>query len=779
MPIKSGHAAWLEPVLARPGRTLLAALFVLLLLAVGLGRIVKDGSVDAFVPLDHPAAVARDKAADLFGLEDPIVIGLSAADGDAFQPAYLEALRRLHDGVRKVPDVRKDDVLSLAGEKAMLGDGGDLEVEPFLPDGAIDAEAAATAKARAMAMPMLRDRLYSASGDMLVLLVPLADPNHGEAAVAAVQALVDEGLPEGLSAQVAGVATMNARLSEMVSGDTRIFVPAAVLTVLLILWAALRRPLALIGPLAVIAGAALASLGLMGWTGGRYYLITTALPVVVMAIAVADSVHICSHFLEHRRAHPDVDARRAAREAIAMTFLPVTLTSVTTVAGFLGLAFGAAMRPISEFGVYAAAGVMAAWALSLTVLPAILVLTNVAPGTTHRGIMQAWLERLVRSLTGWSAARPVVMLAVSGVVLSTLLLGAMSARFDYQRRNYFMDGEAVRAADLVLNDRLGGINFLDVSVTAPEEGGLMTPQALRALAELRADMAAMPHVGRVSGIDEHLAYMHSVLTGAAPGELPSRDRAPAQYMFLYEASGEPDDFHREISADHSAALLRAQLDTDRFTETEPLVEALQLVVDDWSAKHGLEAVVSGRVAVNDGWMSRLADKHFQGLGLACLLVFLASWAAFRSWRSAALAMVPVLVGVLFVYAAMGFLGIDIAPATSMTAAIATGLGVDFAIHLISQVRVRLAEGATMADAFDSEYRRIAVACVWCAVSPGGGADGHLLVVSAAAALVRGAGCGRCRGQPDRIVDPGAGASGLAAASETGRGGRPCLNALVW
>jgi hypothetical protein len=187
-------------------------------------------------------------------------------------------------------------------------------------------------------------------------------------------------------------------------------------------------------------------------------------------------------------------------------------------------------------------------------------------------------------------------------------------------------------------------------------------------------------------------------------------------MFLYETSGEPDDFHREISADHTSALLRAQLDTDRFSETEPLVESLQLVIDDWSQTYALNAVVSGRVAVNDGWMSRLAEKHFQGLGLACLLVFFASSASFRSWRSGALAMVPVLVGVLFVYAAMGFLGIDIAPATSMTAAIATGLGVDFAIHLISHVRERLHEGATLAEAFDGEYQRIAVACVWCAVS---------------------------------------------------------------
>jgi len=146
---------------------------------------------------------------------------------------------------------------------------------------------------------------------------------------------------------------MNARLAHMVDSDTKIFVPMAVLIVLSLLFVALRSLRALIGPLVVIAGSAAIAIGLMGWLGAGYYLITTALPVVIMAIAVADSMHISMFYLKARRRDPSASASHAVRLTLARTWMPVTLTSITTVAAFIGLSFGAAMRPISEFGMFA------------------------------------------------------------------------------------------------------------------------------------------------------------------------------------------------------------------------------------------------------------------------------------------------------------------------------------------------------------------------------------------------------------------------------------------
>ena len=573
-----GHLrARLYQQLQHPTRLLIGCILLALAFGLGLKGVSKDPSVDAFVPSDHPAALARDLARSTFGLEDPIIIGIAAPAGEtAFTPERLEALRRIDEAVRRVDGVKKKDVLSLASENALSGSLGDLLVDEIIEPGPVTAESAALAASRYRAMPMLSGLLASPTGDMLVLIVPVDDPNHAVTTVADVRAIAEREAGSVAQVHVAGVATMNARLATMVDTDTRIFIPAAIVTVLCILLLALRRPAAIVGPLFVIAASAAVAIGLMGWLGSSYYLITTALPVVIMAIAVADSLHISVFYLRARRSDPRLSAREAATEALDHTFVPISLTTLTTIAAFLGLSLGAAMQPISEFGIYAAVGVAAAWLFSLIALPAIMVLTDLRPGAgPARAEEQTAIGRGIAAISGASFSRPKTALGLTFTALVLLGFFGLRAEFDYERQRYFVGHDAVRVADETINERLGGMNFLDVMVSSPQEGGLMTPAAIGAIAELRSDMAALPLVVNVTGIDSYLSLMHAILTGAAYGELPQNERGPGQYMFLYETSGAPEDFKRDIDYNHSRALVRAQLSTDSYRETLPVVRALE------------------------------------------------------------------------------------------------------------------------------------------------------------------------------------------------------------
>ena len=227
---------------------------------------------------------------------------------------------------------------------------------------------------------------------------------------------------------------MNGRLAAMVTHDTKIFVPAAVLVAILSILVTLRHAGALPGPVAVIAGSTLITLGVMGAAGAKYYLITTALPVVVLAIAIADSVHILKIYMEESRRRPDEPIFDCLVCALYHTITPVTLTTVTTVAGFAGLAVGSAMQPIREFGMFAAVGVIAAWVLSLTLLPAIVLLTKFRPTTAEK---RSPKFRPIRYLTAWSYAHPAPAISIAGVLIIIMGWFGAQARFDYSRSDYF------------------------------------------------------------------------------------------------------------------------------------------------------------------------------------------------------------------------------------------------------------------------------------------------------------------------------------------------------
>lgn len=704
-------------VIEQPKRVLLLSFFILLVFGAGVTKVHKESSVDAFVPQDHPAAFARDRASAIFGLEDPIVVGLVAPKNTtAFTPENLETLRRIEQQVRALPNVKKQGLISVLNESAISGSNGDLLVERIVPEGPISVAVAQQALERVNSMSMMAGLLASTNGDTITLIIPVYDANHATETYQRVLAIANAQSQPTLTVHVTGVASMNGRLAQMVTEDTRLFIPAAILTALLIVSIALRNATGLIGPLYVIVGSAAITIGIMGWLDAQYYLITTALPVIIMAIAIADSLHISTIFLHKCRAQTGKTRQQILLDTLNHTYLPITLTTITTVAGFSGLALGSPMQPISEFGWFAALGALVAWLLSLSALPAIIMLTKLQPKPQKIDSQFTTIDTAINTLTQQAFHKPILTLCVAAILITTMGYFALQANFDYQRQSYFQANEQVRIADIALNERLSGLNFLDVVVSADEPGALMTTEAMQALARLQETLSKQAFVAKTTSIADYITLMHNALTNAPMGTFPTAKNAPVQYMFLYESSGDPGDFSEEIDFDYQHALIRSQLTTDRFSSVNDTVTSFTDITKLWSLETGLQASVSGRVAVNAGWMNLLSQSHFSGLGLAILFVFIASLLVFKSLSRALLILVPLVSGVLFTYAAMGALNIDIAPATSMTAAISTGLGVDFAIHLIWGIDQAKRKGASTNEALAGNYLIIARACVFSALA---------------------------------------------------------------
>ena len=704
-------------VIEQPKTVISLSLLLVLIMGFGITKVHKESSVDAFVPQNHPAALARDRAAELFGLEDPIIVGLVAPKNTSvFTPENIETLRRIEEQIGMLPNVKKQNFISILNENAIRGDNGDLIVERIVPDGPVSMQVAKQAFERVNSMSMMKGLLASQNGDTLTLIVPVYDANHATETYQEVLAIANAESRPSLEVHVTGVASMNGRLALMLTQDTAKFIPAAIVMALLVVWAALRNLRGLIGPFYIIAGSAAMTIGVMGWSGAQYYLITTALPVIIMAIAIADSLHISTVFLHKCRVKTTKSRQQNLLDTLNHTYLPITLTTITTAAGFTGLALGSTMQPISEFSWFAAVGALMAWVLSLTALPAIIILTNLH-SQAKEGVPEFTLvDKCIRAVTVQAFDKPILTSSLAALYIFVMSYFALQATFDYQRQSYFKNNEQVKIADVTLNERLSGLNFLDVVVSGKQHGDLMTPKAMQDINNLQTALSQQPFVAKTTSVAEYMSLMHSVLTGAPNGSFPSAKNAPAQYMFLYESSGDPGDFSEEIDFNYQHALIRSQLTSDRFSEVKDTVHYFDEITRKWSLETGLEASVSGRVAVNVGWMSLLAESHFRGLWLAILFVFISSLLVFRSFWKALLSLVPIATGVLFTYAAMGVLKIDIAPATSMTAAISTGLGVDFAIHLIWGVGQERKRGANTKEAFIGNYLIIARACLFSAVA---------------------------------------------------------------
>jgi uncharacterized protein len=687
----------------RPWLAVLIGFLITACAAAGLPRLVKDTSVEAFIPQDHPSVQVRDDAEQLFGLRDPIIVALLTGSRDGiFEAGVLERLRTLHEAIADLDNVRADRVLSLASESSISGTDLALEIDPYLPDGPIDTVTAESVRQRVASMPPHDGILVSADGAGALIIVEVRDQALAGETYHDIMDLARDARGDGLEIHVAGQAAVAGYLSRYIDQDARRLQPAAILVILLVVFLAFLSARAVLGPLLVVVGAAAGTIGAMAWAGTPYYAITSALPVVIIAIAVADAIHIMTRFYELRAEQPESHSRELVVRATADMWKPVTLTTLTTAAGFIGIATTSTMPPITLFGWYAALGVLLAWLYSLYALPNLMILLRLE----HSRAFGRWRSNhgdlIARGLTKislLSARRPGAAIGMVGLVAVAAALGAGNLRIDRSLVANFSEREPIRIADDVLNEHFPGSSMLDVVVRTDRRDGLLNAERMQEVATLQEFMEALPFVGKTVGITDYLAQLHRVLQPeqAESGDsrpLPDNDDAIAQYLLMYESSGDPTELEDEIDLDYQSALVRGFMTSSLSSEERPVVEALQEYLETNFNQPGMTGQLSGRVNVDYHWMQRLADSHFHSLAVSLLLILGAATVLFRSPLTGIVAMLPVSFAILCIYGVMGVSTMYLEPSTSMFAAISLGLGVDYAIHLIARVRRNGRDDAT-------------------------------------------------------------------------------------
>jgi predicted RND superfamily exporter protein len=684
-----------------PRSMLMLSLLLIAGLTAGLPTLVKDTSIKAFIPPDHPSLVADAMAEEVFGIANSLAVALLFEDeAGVFTPEGLALVRSVTDAVASLPNVRRERVGSIATESSISGDDGSVLVDPYLPGDSISDADARDSFERWRQMPPHQDSLVSADGSAAVIMAELADGTKASDSYESALALVEDFKRPGVTLHVAGPGAVSGYLSTYIDRDARKLQPLGFAVVLSFIFLAFRRVSALPGPLLVMAGAAGGALGLMAWLGIPYYAITNALPVIIVAVAVADSIHILSAYYRERAREPDADVRELVVSAQTAMARPITLTTLTTVAGFTGIAVTSIMPPITLFAWFAAIGISLAWVFSMFSLPNALVLIKPAPSPAFRSWTQnhpSGLGSLLAQVGVLAARNHKKVLAGFAVAVALLALEASQLRIDRSQVDNFATDEPIFVADRAINGAFAGSAFLDVVIETDQPEGLLDARRMEKIAALQSYFENLPHVGKTVSIVDYLAELHRALEAQpamqhrATGErlLPTEDYAIAQYLLVYESSGDPTDFEEEIDMDYQRALVRGVLDESHFSQTRVTVEALQQYIRNEFNEPGMRAMLSGDVNLGYHWMSSLQRSHFNGVMLSIALVMFTSVIVFRSISSGLVAVLPVSVTVLLLYAVMAASNVYLEPATSMFAAIAIGVGVDFAIHLIDKLHEAL------------------------------------------------------------------------------------------
>ena len=697
----SAYAQWIL-------RFRIAVIAVTLLLTAAFGWFVSGIKVvidpAAVAPQGHPYVAATNRVEAAFGSKYLMVIAVVPKNGDALQPAVLKRVEQLTRELEQAPGVVPSTIMSLAARqaKSISGNDGLLDVQPLLQGDTLTSEQRAALEKALRSNPVYIDTVISRDMGTAAVLVELKEhPDGFKAMVEPVQRIVD-GMRSAEVDIVLGGNPVYLAQAETFAQRILLLFPIAVLIIGLLHLEAFRTLQGLILPLVTALMAVVWGLGIMGLMGRPLDVFNAPAPILILAVAAGHAVQLLKRYYEEY-----AKLLGAGAEVSSATNREAVLRSMTSVGPVMIVAGGVAalgllsltvfaIPTIRTFGIFTGMGILSAVLLEMTFIPAVrsLLRPPSKKEIARESRARLW-ERVLSWIGGWIVhARSRRRMFVGTAVFALVSAASMQLIvIDNASKNYFSPKLAIQKDDAFLNRALAGTNSLYIMIEGDAADAIKSPEVLAGIERMQRFADADPEVGKTLSIVDYLRRMHGAMNADAPGAdvLPKDADLISQYLLMYAMSSEPDDFAAFVDYGYQRAKITVLLKTGSNHYIQGLVQRLEEEAR-LAFGPGVRVSFGGDVTQTIALTDTMVKSKLINILQIAFAVFLISSLVFRSFIAGVIVLAPLVVAVLTIFAAMGLLGIPLNIPNSLIAAMAVGIGSDYAIYLLFRIREQARAG---------------------------------------------------------------------------------------
>ncbi|MFJ4433418.1 RND family transporter [Pseudomonas sp. NPDC089395] len=656
-----------------------------------------------------------DNRDELKGLGNAVRVVVENRSGDIFDPAYLQALKQINDELFLTPGVDRANVKSLwmpvvrwneVTEEGFTGG-------PVMPDHYTGSQESIDQLRRNIGRAQLLGSLVGNDYRSSMIFVPLLDKDSSTGAPLDYWALSKH--LESLRAQYAG-SQGSADLEIRIVGFSKVVgdlldglslmilyfsVAAAIAALIIYAWTRCVRSTVLV--LACSCIAVLWQLGLIARLGYALDPYSILVPFLVFAIGVSHGAQKMNGILQDvaRGTHRLV----AARYTFRRLFLAGVTALVADVVGF-GVLMLIDIPVIQDLAVTASIGVALLVITNLILLPVMLSYTGVSHRAAERSLRAeqrkaggVWrvLERFTERRWATLLLVGSALLTVVGFSVSThLKIGDLDAGASELRPNsrYNLDNAYITRQYSLSNDQ-----FAVIVKTKPE--GCLEYQTLVEADRLGWALKQVPGVQTTVSLAD---AVRKITAGSYEGSPKWMSIPPNQDVLNYAArtasTSNPELFNTECSVMPVVAYL-----TDHKAETlERVVKAAQDFASAHSTPDRQFLLAAGSAGIEAATNIVVKKANFTMLLYVYAAVIVLCFITFRSWRAVVVAVVPLVITSVLCEALMVVLGIGVKVATLPVIALGVGIGVDYALYLLSIQLARQRAGDALGDAYRHALR---------------------------------------------------------------------------
>lgn len=659
-------------------------------LTLQIPRIKINSDVVSSLPDNDPDAALLKKIGAQFGGNRMGMIIVEA--DDIFTPEVLGHVRQITDSVRTIEGISSVSSLTNIMDIKTTEFGmeiGTLVDEYDLPDSPGELS---LLKERALSKDMYRGSIISEDGTATIILFSLYDDADIRASANSVKAKVESlHLPEEI--HYAGSPMLITAISRLIAADLARLLPIAFALIALVLLMGFRSARGVVLPLLTASLAILWVIGIMALTGGEMSMVSNNIPIVLLAVGTAYAIHVLNRI---EQVKDSLD--QAIITALSYVMIPVILAALTTMTGFMSFIFGSYLTMIRDFGLFTALGTLIALLLSLFFVPAVISafswkskiqpVEDQPPGKAF--LVDHILIPLEKIL--FRHTKVVLMIWIGLTVVNAGGIFLIKRNVDIS--DYFKKNNPTRVAEDIMTRKFDGTKPVFVLF----KGDIHSPELLNTMLRAEEYMRKSPGVVATQSVANLILDLNEAMGEGR--KIPDEQEKIEQLWFLLDGN---ESMRKFVSEETGEAVIISKFQTQDNQSKKAFRDYMNRFIAENSTED-CAISITGMPFIDVTMDRSLVYSQLGSLLIAVALVIILVGAIMRSLWAGLYATIPIVSAIMILFGVMGYTGIPLNIVTVLVASIAMGIGIDYAIHVITHFNDSLKKGANAQQALEGTIR---------------------------------------------------------------------------
>ena len=479
------------------------------------------------------------------------------------------------------------------------------------------------------------------------------------------------------------------------------FLAISFVLVMLFLWLSFRSIFGVLVPMTIVIISIFWTLGIMAMLGQPIDIMTVMLPTMIFIAGMSDVVHFFSKYFEE--ISKGTERKKIYPLILKEVGFPTFLTLITTVVGFLSLLFSS-IKPIKDFGIYTSIGIVIAFILSYTLLPALLYLFTPKKSViihSHNNTTY----RVMRKVLFWIFRNQKTIFVTSCLLVALSIIGIYQIKVNNILLEDLSDKVKIKQDFIFFEKHYSGVRPLELSIEIKNKNKTVWDyEIMKQLNSIDEFLKKEYHVGFMYSPAMLTKSIHKALNDESSGAGKFPDREDYEEIKKQLISNKKNnDIKRIITIDGRYARINGKMSDVGSI----VVNERNKKFKDFLNKHinpkDIEVKITGAAHLIDRNNEYMINNMIQGFLFSIIVIGILTYFLHRSWKMVIVFILPNFIPLLIIAGIMGFAGIELKAATSLVFSIAFGVATDDTIHFISRFKIELGYGKSLIYAFKRTY----------------------------------------------------------------------------